>query len=122
VSRALFAFMATWLVGCVEERVCARLDPAPWIELSTVPAGPACEPMEAVEMHSGERDPTGHELLREYAAARGANYVVLDAFGALRTGEEIVAVNRARLFRCPVDPTSYLHSYVTPSPLTITTR
>jgi hypothetical protein len=107
VSRAVFAWLATCLVGCAEERVCTRIDSAPRVELSTVEALPACQPMEAVEMRSGEHEPTGHELLREYAAERGANYVVLDAFGAIRTYEEIVAVNWARLFRCPVALTSY---------------
>jgi len=60
-------------------------------------------------MQSCEHEPTSHELLRAYAAERGANYVVLDAFGAIRTDDDIVAVTRARLFRCPVALTSYFH-------------
>jgi hypothetical protein len=97
------------LAGCAEERECVRPDPAPWIELTTVEASPACQPMEAVDMQSGEHEPTSHELLRAYAAERGANYVVLDAFGAIRTDDDILAVTRARLFRCPGTLTSYFH-------------
>ena len=97
------------LMGCAEERVCVRPDPAPFIELSTTEASASCQLLDAVEMQSGEREPSSHELLRAYAAERGANYVVLDAFGAIKTDDDIVAVTRARLFRCPVELTSYFH-------------
>jgi len=106
VTRVGFALVV--LTGCAEERVCVRPD-RPWVELSTVEAGPACQPLEAVEMQSGEHDPSSHELLRAYAADRGANYVVLDAFGAIKTDDDILAITRARLFRCPIALTSYFH-------------
>jgi hypothetical protein len=95
------------LAACVEERVCARPDPPPAIALSTIEADPACQPIESVEMQSGEREPSSHELLRAYAAQKGANYVVLDAFGAITTIDDVLAVTRARLFRCPIALTSY---------------
>jgi hypothetical protein len=103
------AVAATLLAGCIEERLCARPDPVPGIELSTVEAAPTCQPIDAVEMRSGERDPTSHELLRAYAAERGANYVVLDAFGVITTSEDILAVTLSRLFRCPTTPLTWYH-------------
>ena len=95
-------FAVTFFAGCAEEGLCTRPDPWPKIELSTVQADPACQPMDAVEVRAGERDPTPHEMLRAFAAERGANYVVLDAFGAITTSDDILAVTRARLFRCPI--------------------
>jgi hypothetical protein len=107
--RVGLAFAAALLGGCVAEEECVRPDPPPQIRLSAIEAAPDCQPIGAVEVRAGERDPTPHEQLREYAAERGANYVVLDAFGAVPTGDDIVAVTRARLFRCPIALTWYQH-------------
>ena len=96
-----FALAATLLAGCVDATPCVRPDPVPLPTLSTVEAVPGCQPIGAVEVRSGEHDPTSHELLRSYAVERGANYVVLDAFGVLTTRDDLFAVTRARLFRCP---------------------
>src|SRR5262249_30356038 len=97
------------LAGCAEELVeCVRPDtPPPRVELSAVEAPPSCQPMDAVEIRSGEHEPTSHDQLRAYAADRGANYVVLDAFGVVYSEDDIIAVTRARLFRCPSVMTSY---------------
>ncbi len=108
-GRVGFGLAATLLAGCVEENPCVRLDPVPQPKLSTVEAAPGCQPMGAVEVRSGEHDPTSHELLRSYAAEHGATYVVLDAFGVIATSENVFAVTRARLFRCPNELVWYRH-------------
>lgn len=95
--------------GCVTEEQCLRPDPWSGIRLSAVEAAPDCQPLGGVEVRAGQRGPTSHELLREYAGERGANYVVLDAFGVITTSDDILAVTRARLFRCPVALTWYRH-------------
>jgi hypothetical protein len=95
------------LVGCAEEEGVRRWDPQPGIELSTVEASTRCTPIQAVEVRSGSRDPAAHEVLKAFAAERGANYVVLDAFGVDANNDDIVAVSRARLFRCPNELVCY---------------
>jgi hypothetical protein len=101
--RVGFALAATLLAGCAEENACVRTDPVPQPTLSTVEAAPNCQPIGAVEVRSGEHDPTSHELLRSYAVDHGATYVVLDAFGVIATRDDVFAVTRARLFRCPTE-------------------
>jgi hypothetical protein len=59
--------------------------------------------MGAVEVRAGEHDPSSHDLLRMYAVEHGATYVVLDAFGVIATSDDVFAVTRARLFRCPTE-------------------
>ncbi len=107
--RVGFALAASVLAGCVEEAPCVRPDPVPQPRLSTVEAAPDCQPMGAVEVRSGEHDPTSHELLRSYALEHGATYVVLDAFGVIATSDDVYAVTRARLFRCPNELVWYRH-------------
>jgi hypothetical protein len=93
---------AALIAGCAEPEAPARPDPVRGVELSTVEAPAGCKPLEAVEVRSGHHDPTSHELLRAFAAERGANYVVLDAFGVLAETDDIFAITRARLFQCPI--------------------
>jgi hypothetical protein len=108
--QVAFAVAITLLSGCVEESLCTRPDSLPAIELSAVEAAPECRPLDAVEIRSGERGPTSHQLLRAYAAEHGANYVVLDAFGVIRTSEDILAVTLARLFWCPATELTWYRS------------
>jgi hypothetical protein len=109
IGRVSFGLAAALFAGCVEENLCVRPDPVPQPKLSTVEAAPGCQPMGAVELRSGEHDPTSHDLLRSYAAEHGATYVVLDAFGVIATSEDVLAVTRARLFRCPDELVWYGH-------------
>jgi hypothetical protein len=109
MRRVGFALAATLFAGCAEENACVRPDLVPQPKLSTVEAAPDCQPMGAVEVRAGEHDPTSHELLRLYAANHGATYVVLDAFGVIATSDEVYAVTRARLFRCPTELVWYRH-------------
>ncbi len=109
VPLGLFAIL---LAGCAEENPFRRPPPVPGVELSTVEAVADCRPVQAVEVRSGQHDPTSHELLKAFAAEQGANYVVLDAFGVVAEEDDIFAVTRARLFRCPVA----LVCYHCPSP------
>jgi len=97
-----WAIAAALIGGCADQEAFTRPAPAPGIELSTVEAAACCRPIGAVEVQSGQRDPTSHELLRAFAAERGANYVVLDAFGVLTNIDDVFAVTRARLFQCPI--------------------
>jgi hypothetical protein len=107
MRQVCWGLVATLLAGCVEEEVLRRPDPMPGVELSTEQASPACRPVEAVEVRSGQQDPTTHELLRAFAVERGANYVVLDAFGVVANNDDIFAITRARLFQCPVTLVCY---------------
>lgn len=102
MRQASLGFLVILLAGCAEENVFRRPPPVPGVELSTVEAIADCQAVQAVEVRSGQRDPTTHELLRAFAAEKGANYVVLDAFGVVADEDDIFAVTRARLFRCPV--------------------
>ena len=101
------SLIALLLAGCVETEMLSRPEPVPGVELSTVEAPLSCGWIAAVEVQSGQHDPTSHELLRSFAAGKGANYVVLDAFGVVANTDDIFAVTRARLYRCPVALTCY---------------
>jgi hypothetical protein len=90
------------LGGCAHEEDVAPTRPPMRVEFSTFDPGAACRTLDAVEVRAGQRDPTTHELLNEYAIRRGANYVVLDSFGAFDDSEDIIAVTRARLLSCPL--------------------
>jgi hypothetical protein len=107
MSKAWWVLAVIGLGACAEDEVVRRPDPLPSIELSTVEAPPRCMPIQGVEVRSGSRDPAAHEVLKAFAAERGANYVVLDAFGVVSNDDDIVAVSRARLFRCPVELVCY---------------
>jgi hypothetical protein len=99
--------MAVLLAGCVEEEDVRPTRVIQRVQLSVSEPPPGCRPLDAVEVRSGQRDPTTHEVLSEYAAERGANYVVLDSFAVLDARDDIFAVTRARLFSCPVSFVGY---------------
>lgn len=88
--------------GCADE----ELDPRPTpiddaVQLTNREPGPACRPLECVEVRSGRQDSPTSDALRAYAAHRGANYVVLDTFAVYDEPEDEAVLTRARLFRCP---------------------
>jgi hypothetical protein len=97
----LFA-MVLALAGCAEEEV-ERGDRrvADTVEVGNRDPGPACRGVAAVEVQSGKNDVPSADALREYAAARGANYVVVDTFSVYDEPEDATVLTRARLFRCP---------------------
>ena len=94
--------LAAVCAGCADEEIDrrpTRVDDA--VQLSNREPGPACRPLECVEVRSGrEERPTG-DALRAYAAYRGANYVVLDTFAVYDEPDDEAVLTRARLFRCP---------------------
>jgi hypothetical protein len=107
MRQVWWALVAVVLAGCAEEQGIRRFDPAPAVELSAFEASPQCMPVDAVEVRSGMHDPSAHEVLKSLAAERGSNYVVLDSFGVVAADEDIIAIARARLFRCPVQLACY---------------
>jgi hypothetical protein len=84
-----------WLLAFL---ACAELPPAGGRVPVTNADPRGCARVEAVEIHSAPRECATSEMLRAYASARGANYVVLDAF-SVSDDDEVVALGR--LFVCP---------------------
>jgi len=108
MRRMSSAFMiVVGLYGCAVERSYTRPEEVRGVELSTMPAAPECRLIGAVEVRSGQKEPTTHAVLKAVAVARGANYAVLDAFGVIPENDDIVAVTRARLFECPLSLVCY---------------
>ncbi len=105
MTRAQLAFaivLAVAAAGCAEE----PLERAPdrivdEVQVANRDPGPACRPLVAVEVRSGRDDMPSSEALRNYAAARGANYVVVDTFSVYDEREDSEVLTRARLFCCP---------------------
>ena len=97
----LVALAAAAAAGCAED----ELDRAPRpaadaVQLANREPGAGCCGLGAVEVRSGRDDEPSSEALREYAAARGANYVVVDTFTVYDDSEDTPVLTRARLFRC----------------------
>ena len=87
--------------GCAEdelERGAGRIGDE--VQLANRDPGPACCALETIEVRSGRADEPCTSALRDYAAERGANYVVLDTFSVFESEDEAV-LTRARLFCCP---------------------
>ncbi len=106
MKRALPSLFAVVFAaaGCAEgerERVHDRADE---VQIGERAPGPACRPLEWVEVRSGHGDEPGSQALRAYAVERGANYVVIDTFRVLDDGDEEGVLTRARLFACPPPP------------------
>jgi len=102
MKRALPLLLGIALAGagCAEEaleRGPARRADA--VQLSNREPGPACRPLECVEVRSGHDDVTSSDALRAYAAERGANYIVIDTFSVFAEHDDVLT--RARLFCCP---------------------
>lgn len=88
--------------GCAE----TELERAPGpvrdeVQLANRDPGSACRPLFAVEVRSGRNDVPTSDAVRDYAAARGANYVVIDTFSVYDDDEAEDVLTRARLFACP---------------------
>jgi hypothetical protein len=100
-----FAAMA---IGCAEEelvRVPTRVESA--VVLTNREPCDSCVALDSVEVQSGRDDQSTSDALRDAALARGANYVVLDAFAVLDDDDERVLA-RARFFVCPEPQVSIL--------------
>ena len=96
--------LAPWLLlgllgfGCAEEESERTTTPAAHtVVLSNREPGSCCRALGNVEAQSDHDDAATSDTLRDYAAARGANYVVLDGFVVF--DQRVVA--RARIFDCP---------------------
>lgn len=90
------------VAGCAEEEL-ARVPThvGSGVVVTDREPGSCCRALAAVEVQSDRDDaPTG-DTLRDYALARGANYVVLDDFGVF---DDDLVRTRARLFACPELP------------------
>jgi hypothetical protein len=102
MTLARTAVCALWVCGCAEADVARVPDSvAEDIAISEHDPGPACCPLETVEVRSGKHEGPSLEALRLYAWRRAVNYVVLDTFSILDDGEEGTVLLRARLYRCP---------------------
>ena len=104
MERALPSLFVIALIGggCAEAELDrAPTGPADTVQLSNREPGSACRPLECVEVRSGRDDEPSSEVLRSYAADRGANYVVIDTFSVLDERTDEAVLTRARLFRCP---------------------
>jgi len=101
----LFFAIALAAGGCAEDELERR--PAPAVEavqLANRDPGAVCRRLVAVEVRSGRYDLPSSDTLRELAAARGANYVVIDTFSVYDDREDTPVLTRARLFCCPSLP------------------
>lgn len=107
MGRAGRVLAIALLGGCAGPEVLRRPATVPGVAVSMVEAPAGCRPLEAVEVRAGRSDPIAHALLRAFAVERGANYVVVDAFGVVADEDEVFAVARARLFACPVTLARY---------------
>jgi hypothetical protein len=97
----LFA-MVLALAGCAEEEMeRGNTAVADTVQVGNRDPGPACRGIAAVEVRSGSSDVPSSDALREYAATRGANYVVVDTFSVYDEPEDATVLTRARLFACP---------------------
>jgi hypothetical protein len=98
MKRAHYFMLAVLALGCAEEESARVSTPPPHaVILSNREPGSCCRALGAVEAQSDHDDAATSDTLRDYAAARGANYVVLDGFVVF--DERVVA--RARIFDCP---------------------
>jgi hypothetical protein len=99
---ALALVIAIAAAGCAEDEA-ARVGPRPGdaVTLANRDPGAGCCALGAVEIRSGRDDEPSSDTLREFAGARGANYVVIDTFRVYDDSEDTPVLTRARLFRCP---------------------
>jgi hypothetical protein len=102
-AQLFFAIaLAAAAIGCAED----ELERAPGhvgdeVQVANRDPGPACRALAAVEVRSGRDDEPSENALRDYAAERGANYVVIDTFSVYDETEDSQVLTRARLFSCP---------------------
>jgi hypothetical protein len=108
---------ALWLsaavgVGCAETSEILRADPrlTAQVQVSKLEPGPACQPLGALDASSGDCEEhiyeTAYELLRNKAALRNGNYVVIDSISGPHPllssgGADSAVVIQGRLFTCP---------------------
>jgi hypothetical protein len=98
MKRAPCLLLAILALGCAEEEGARVSTPPPRaVVMSNREPGSCCRALGNVEAQSDHDDATTSETLRAYAAARGANYVVLEGFVVF--DERVIA--RARIFDCP---------------------
>ena len=98
----LLLAVAVALAGCAEDELERNDDAiADSVQLAERDPGPACRGIAAVEVRSGQNDAPSSATLRQYAATRGANYVVVDTFSVYDEPEPNSVLTRARLFFCP---------------------
>jgi len=102
----------TALIGCAETSETLRADPrlAAQVQVSKLEPGPACQPLGALDASSGDCEEnvyeTAYEGLKNKAALRNGNYVVLDSISgpqplAISGGLDSGVVIQGRLFTCP---------------------
>ncbi len=102
MRSALGAFgLAASIAGCATASLSS---PAPHrggaVELSSREPEPGCSLLGALELRAPAGGRTTPELLGAWAAERGGNYVVLDAFSVVAE-PDVELITRARLFSCP---------------------
>ncbi|HEY2742980.1 MAG TPA: hypothetical protein VGL86_00095 [Polyangia bacterium] len=99
MKRALFLLLLGLLpAGCAEDEDARRpTPPQRAVVVSNREPGSCCRALGSVEAQSDHDEAATGDTLREYAAARGANYVVLEGFVVF--DERVIA--RARIFDCP---------------------
>jgi hypothetical protein len=112
---AFALLLPAWgLAGCAEANEHLRADPRliAQVQVSKLEPGPGCQAMGALDASSGECQESGYEsayeALRNKAALRSGNYVVIDSvYGPhplISSVSESVVVIQGRLFSCTAPP------------------
>lgn len=118
-GRIVWAPGAGWLAGCVllaglggcfsddQPRIAPELVDS--VQVTRVEPGPSCQTLGAVEGRSSDDDdsyPSAYEAVRERAALRGGNYVVIDAISGPMMAPggiyDAAITIRGRLYGCAV--------------------
>jgi hypothetical protein len=102
--RTLGIVIAISLAGCDEEPQRLPAHITDHVQVARAEPGPHCESMGALEGHSSDEARSKYESayadLKDAAALRNGNYVVIDQVSSWLSGTDTEVVIRGRLYAC----------------------